>query len=382
LNRGNLLNRVESTHTKAHEGTPTHTRECTMPRRSDGIALPHVKPGVFPLGGMVLLCVMAACVADEPTASRPTPGLSLGKAPPPSVTVTSTDPTYAFQGDSVLTVHVKGTGFTAGAHTSWPVSGDTTHVHEISTTYVSATEVVSTIKVDLNAPTALYDVVVTLVGGKKGVGAELFTVKSVNERQQLPIPIAVALDDTGPLGVSRIRSDGLGDYVDGEQTMVAFIDQFGNLEIGPDNADPSTPTPSRRSVVFDFSAPADPLNTYRPDLSLQTNFKILTNNVGLPRIQDLGINGTPVSACYRLTFAFRDVTTHHRVEFNPAINAQASFALITRTGASTWTAGQSTQCGANPTWGSVRSQDLVRKNAPLVFRGIYSLPLSMRIRAL
>jgi len=30
----------------------------------------------------------------------------------------------------------------------------------------------------------------------------------------------------------------------------------------------------------------------------------------------------------------------------------------------------------------VGSQDLVRKNAPLVFRGIYSLPLSMRIRAL
>ncbi len=83
-------------------------------------------------------------------------------------------------------------------------------MHEISTTYVSPTEVVSTIKVDLNAPTALYDVVVTLVGGKKGVGAELFAVKSVNERQQLPIPIAVTVDDAGALGAVQDSERRIG----------------------------------------------------------------------------------------------------------------------------------------------------------------------------
>jgi hypothetical protein len=305
--------------------------------------------------------------------------VSLAKAPPPSVTVTSTDPTYAFQGDSVLTVHVKGTGFTAGAHTSWPVSGDTTHVHEISTTYVSPTEVVSTIKVDLNAPTALYDVVVTLVGGKKGVGAELFAVKSVNERQQSPIPIGVTVEDAGPLGANRIRSDGLGEYVDGQQGMTAWIDQFGNLQISPNNG---TTMPAQRSLVFDFSVPADPLNTYRPDVSGQINFKILSNDYGNPRIQDLGLNGNGLSACYRVTFAFRNVTTHHHIDFNTDINPQAAFVLITRTSASAWTVVSDGPCGANPGWGGVKSQDLVKKNASAVPRGVYVMPFSIRLRAL
>ena len=353
-----------------------------MPRKSDGFVSPHIRPGVLSLGGMLLLCVMAACVADEPTASRPTPGLSLGKAPPPSVTVTSTDPTYAFQGDSVLTVHVKGTGFTAGAHTSWPVSGDTTHVHEISTTYVSPTEVVSTIKVDLNAPTALYDVVVTLVGGKKGVGAELFAVKSVNERQQEPIPIAVTVEDAGVAGPYKIQSDGLGEYVNGQLGMTAIIDQFGNLQITPNNGQATTP--AQRSLVFDFSVPADPLNPYHPDVSGQTNFKILTISYGsVARIQDLGVNGAPLSSCYTVTFAFRNLTTHHALEFNPSIQAGATWALITRTSASTWTVSSNAgACGAHPYWGGVRSQDLTRKNAPLVLRGNYVMPFSLQIRAL
>jgi hypothetical protein len=352
-----------------------------MPRRSDSFAPPQSTSGVGHLGGIVLLCVMAACVADEPTASRLDPRVSLAKAPPPSVTVTSTDPTYAFQGDSVVTVRVKGTGFAEGAHASWQINGDTTHVHEISTSFVSTTEVVATIKVDLNAPTALYDVAVTLVNGKKGVGAELFTVKSVNERQQLPIPIAVTVDDAGTAGPSRIRSDGLGEYVDGQQGMQAVIDQFGNLQISPNNGQATTP--AQRSLVFDFSVPADPLNTYRPNVSGQTNFKILSISYGSPaRIQDLGLNGNPVSGCYRVTFAFRNLTTHHQLEFNPSINADAIAAFITRTSASTWTIVSDGPCGTHPSWGAVRSQDLVKKNAPLVFRGNYDMPFSIRLRTL
>jgi len=335
-------------------------------------------PTAVHVAGMILLsCAFAACAVDEPTASGPNPGVSLAKAPPPAVTVTSTDPTYGFQGDSVLTVRVKGTGFTAGAHASWQINGDTTHVHEISTSFVSSTEVVATIKVDLDAPTALYDVVVTLVGGKKGVGAELFAVKSVNERQQLPIPIAVTVEDAGLLGPYKIQSDGRGDYVDGQQGMTAWIDQFGNLQISPNNGQATTP--ALRQLTFNFSVPADPLNTYQPDVLGQTNFKILSNDYGNPRIQDLVVDG---NACYRVTFAFRNATTHHQIDFNTGINAQAAFVLITRTSDSTWTVVSDGPCGANPGWGVVRSQDLTRKNAPLVARGNYIMPFSIRIRAL
>jgi hypothetical protein len=349
-----------------------------MPRSPSSSVSTRTASAILRLASVMLASgAMAACAVDAPTASGVNPRVSLAKAPPPSVTVTSTDPAYGFQGDSVLTVRVKGTGFTAGARTSWQINGDTTHVHEIGTpTFVSSTEVVTTIKVDLDAPVALYDVVVTLVGGKKGVGSEVFTVKSVNERQQLPIPIAVTIDDVGPAGPSRIRSDGLDEYVDGQQGMQAIIDQFGNLQITPQNGGT---TPADRSVVFDFTVPADPLNTYRPNVSGQINFKILTIDYDNPRIQDLGVGQ---SACYRATFAFRNLTTHHQANFSAAYDPQASYALITRTSASMWTMVTDGSCGAHPTWALVKSQDLTRKNAPLVSRGNYSLPFSIHFRAL
>jgi hypothetical protein len=338
-------------------------------------------PTAIHIGGMMVLSwAMVSCAVDEPTAVGRNPGVSLAKAPPPSVTVTSTDPTYAFQGDSVVTVRVKGTGFAEGAHASWQINGDTTHVHELNTSFVSSTEVVATIKVDLDAPTALYDVVVTLLNGKKGVGAELFTVKSVNERQQDPVPIGVTVEDAGVLGPYRIQSDGRGEYLNGMQGMQAEIDQFGNLQISPNNGQATTP--AQRQLTFDFSVPADPLNLYRPDVTGQTNFKILSNDYGNPRIQDLGVSGNPASACYRVTFAFRNATTHHQIDYNTGINAQAAFVLITRTSASTWTVVSDGPCGANPGWGFVRSQDLVRKNAPLVQRGNYVMTFSIRLRTL
>ena len=322
---------------------------------------------------------MAACSADDPTALGPKPAVGLAKAPPPAVTVTATDPTYGFQGDSVLVVHVKGSGFSAGARTSWPINGDTTHVHELSTTYVSATEVVSTIKVDADAPTVTYDVVVTLVNGKKGVGAELFTVKPGNQRPQPAIPIAVTVDDADLAGPYRIQSDGLGEYVNGQAGMSAIIDDVGNLQITPQNGDGTTP--AERRLVFDFSQPAIPSNTYRPDVSGQINFKIGSIGAG-PRIQDLGMNGNPVAGCYLVWFAFRNLTTHHRIWFNTSIDAGATLAYITRMSASTWTMVSDGPCGANASWGAVQSQDLTRKNAPLVFRGDYVMRFSVRFRTL
>lgn len=339
------------------------------------------RPGRLAAAHIVALmsCTAAvvACGSDEPTALVPNATVSFAKAPA-GVTVTATDPTFGFQGDSVLVVHVKGNGFSEGAKTSWPINGDTTHVHEISTQYVSATEVISTIKIDGDAPAAAYDVVVLLVNGKKGVGAELFTVKPGNDRQQPAIPIAVTVDDAGPGGPSRIRSDGLGDYVDGQAGMTAIIDQFGNLQITPGNGTGTTPAP--RSLVFDFSQQASG-TPYQVDVSGQTNFKILSIGAG-PRIQDLGVNGNPLAGCYRLIFAFRNLTTHHQLEFNPSIDAGATLAYITRTSATTWTLVSNGACGANANWGAVRSQDLTRKNAPLVFRGDFVLPFSIRFRTL
>jgi hypothetical protein len=125
----------------------------------------------------LVLWAMVACAADEPTGARVAPHVSFGKAPTSTVAVTATDPDSAFQGDSGIVVRVTGSGFADGARAQWQLAGDTTHIHTLSTTYVSSRELRAVIKVDADAPLALYDVAVLLRDGKKGVGAELFTVK-------------------------------------------------------------------------------------------------------------------------------------------------------------------------------------------------------------
>lgn len=196
-----------------------------------------------------------------------------------------------------------------------------------------------------------------------------------------PTPIAVQVEDTGPSGAYRIQSDGLGEYVNGLQGMTAEIDPYGNLQITPATA--NSTTPPQRTLKFDFSAPTDPLNTYRPDESGQRNFKIKTNAFGNPRIQDLGLSGNPVSACYNATIAHENTTTHHRAIFNPASDPSSTRAYITRTSISpaTWTMVSDGPCVLNANLAGVWSQDLFRKNAPLIFRGYYHLQFSIQFRA-
>src|SRR5262249_17298029 len=64
-----------------------------------------------------------------------------------------------------------------------------------------------------NAPTASYDVQVFLVGGKKGVGAELFTVTLQDPTVQLQFPL-----NDAPLG---LRSDHIATYVQGNVSVYA-----------------------------------------------------------------------------------------------------------------------------------------------------------------
>lgn len=76
-----------------------------MPRRTLSPGSRSGVPTAIQIGGLIVLSwAMVACAVDEPTALGSNPAVSLAKAPPPSVTVTSTDPTYAFQGDSMLSV--------------------------------------------------------------------------------------------------------------------------------------------------------------------------------------------------------------------------------------------------------------------------------------
>jgi len=126
-------------------------------------------------GVMVFLAMTTGCGVDQPTGTPGPSRLFLAKAPA-GPTVTSTNPSYAHRGDTKLTVHVFGTGFTGGANAQWSLGTDTTSVSTESTSFVSATEIIAVIDVSGTAPIASYNVSVTNRDGKKGVGAELFAV--------------------------------------------------------------------------------------------------------------------------------------------------------------------------------------------------------------
>jgi len=90
--------------------------------------------------------------------------------------VKSTNPTSGPR-NSTLDVTVSGSGFSAGSRAEFaldevPGPGVRTN----ATQFVSSTTLVANITISADADLALYDVIVTTTGGKKGIGTEMFEV--------------------------------------------------------------------------------------------------------------------------------------------------------------------------------------------------------------
>ncbi|HUQ79902.1 MAG TPA: hypothetical protein VM076_02125, partial [Gemmatimonadaceae bacterium] len=126
------------------------------------------------------------------------------------MTVASTDPSYAHQGDTQLTVRVLGSGFAPGSKAKWIRGSDSTSVTTNSTAYVSSTELRAVISVSGTAPLALYDVMVANLDGKKGVGAEKFAVTTATV-----------------LGVGTLGGDAIVNDVNDLGHVVGYFDLAG-----------------------------------------------------------------------------------------------------------------------------------------------------------
>jgi hypothetical protein len=163
---------------------------------------------------LALLGVLTACQPDAPTSARVVVrsaslakgGGSGGGTGGVAPTVGSVAPTSAVQ-DTTIDVNVFGSGFTSGATATWSLGGDTTKVHVKSTRFVSSSQLVARIVVPVTAPVASYDVVVMLIGGKKGVGAELFAVTLGDPQATILFPLADA-----SLGLKSDHLYGDGTY--------------------------------------------------------------------------------------------------------------------------------------------------------------------------
>lgn len=155
--------------------------------------------------GFALIAFSLACSADRPTAvvSGRSPDHALEGKSPSDPTVRSASPDSASQGVT-LDVHVFGTGFTTSASATWLLGGvaDANKVRTNTTTVISSTELVANITIADIADVASWDVQVMLVGGKKGIGTELFVVTSKPNSAATGTPPSGARWTFGALGTT------------------------------------------------------------------------------------------------------------------------------------------------------------------------------------
>jgi hypothetical protein len=167
------------------------------------VRTPDRRPGPIIILG--LLVCLAACADAGPT--EPPPPLTLGAkaAAPPKVN--QAVPATAPQ-DTMLTVRVIGSGFDHGSAVRFLLDRKTAPGMEVSATrFVSADSLDVDLTVAANAEVAFYDIEVTTLRGKKGIGTEMFEVKLKGAPQEMPV--VVTFRDAAADGV---KSDLGGSY--------------------------------------------------------------------------------------------------------------------------------------------------------------------------
>lgn len=130
-------------------------------------------------GLSALTLAMAAC--ELPTQAPTVDGAQFAKGGG-GPSVDGAIPAEGAQGTVNLQVRVLGSGFDNGSNAVWLRDGSPApDVTTNSTSYVSKTELIADITIDVDALETLYDIEVTTRRGKKGVGVELFSVKKEGE---------------------------------------------------------------------------------------------------------------------------------------------------------------------------------------------------------
>lgn len=206
---------------------------------------------------------------------------------------------------------------------------------------------------------------------------------------QQSVPLVITVIATPNMASDGVTEPGYaaGEYVSGLNGMYAEFDGPGNLQFSPANAN-TTVAPLRTLALTYGAQLTTPNGAWDPNLYMgnQHNFKIKTGNAGLPRIQDLAV-GT--SACYPTTIASEGggassavEAMHHRAVYNDPAAPGSTYAMVSRTGNTTWTMASDGGCVGAANVAGVSSQDPVARKAPLVYRGLYVLQfaLSMRLK--
>jgi hypothetical protein len=133
-----------------------------------------------PARTLFVICFLLAACTDR--AVGPTPAQRLpDRAMPAKATgnpsVTGADPASGHEGDVGRQVTITGSGFSAGAVAAWERNGQIDDKIRVrSTVVVRSTQLIATIDISADAALALYDISVTTLDRKKGIGTEMFEV--------------------------------------------------------------------------------------------------------------------------------------------------------------------------------------------------------------
>ena len=233
---------------------------------------------------VMAMLAMTGCQDQTPTDPTVTgialkPGGGGGKGPK----VESTDPTSAPQ-ETTLNVQVFGSSFDDGSEVTFTIDGTPSDLVRTDTTkFVSDKELIASITIDLNAITDLYDVEVLSSRGRKGIGADLFSVtkkgKPVEESNY-------TITDLGTEGfVKDINDAGL--IVGGASGRAAqWINTGGGYSMEPEPLDDGVWESGPGSWAEGVNASGDVVGVLWIDYAVFTNRAALWSG-GTVRLLDL-----------------------------------------------------------------------------------------------
>ena len=190
---------------------------------------------------LVVVLLGQSCEANrvaDPSVQGPI-GVALAKSGA-GPSVSGANPASAHQGAVTVDVTISGSGFDAGSRAIWQLNGvPASKITVNSTRFNSSTSLTANITVAPDADVATYDIAVVTSTGKKGIGAEMFTVTyaiAVGGLTQ-----GQAISDGGVIAgyngsdVVAVLSDGSNALV-AQNSIVWDIDRAGRAIGGRDAA--------------------------------------------------------------------------------------------------------------------------------------------------
>ena len=195
------------------------------------------------------------------------------------------------------------------------------------------------------------------------------------------VSLSVTVSSVDGLGNAYgIQNDGQGDYSNGSQYVQAILNSSGFFQFDTDNG----PHAAIRWVSYNFNNPVDPANTYRPSPTNDRNYHFSTGPSAFSPftpLQNLGVNGNPVTECIYMGNSIANSSTTWRVSFHKGnedvATSPTAFAVVTRTSVSpaVWTVTPVGSCSPNSNIASLRSGD------GTVLFGYYYVPFFFTLRA-